>query len=95
MLAFKIALYVLTISSAFFFGFWELKLKRQLTDDFLDQQHENVSDIDSFYEFRRDVRRERILKNLPREVLFKYRVEVGLKVLFAAILIIEVIVLQS
>jgi hypothetical protein len=92
--AFKIALYILTSATALFFAFWEMKLKHQLTDKSLKQQHESVSDIDSFYEFRRDIRRERILKSLPREVLSKLRVVMSLKLLFAAIFIVEVILLQ-
>lgn len=93
MLAFKIALYILTLGSAFFFGFWELKLRRQLTDGSL-EQHENVSDFDSLYDVRKEIRRERLLNRLPREVRFKLRVVVSLKLLFFAILVIEVILLQ-
>lgn len=94
MFAFKTALYILTIASLFSFGLWEWKLKRQLTDEFLEQQHESVSDIDSFYEIRRNFKREHILKSLPREALFKLRVVVSLKFLFFVILIIEVAFLQ-
>jgi len=95
MLVFKIALYILTIAFAFLFAFWERKLEHQLTDELLEQQHENISDLDSFYEIRRDIRRQRILSNLPREALFKLRVVVSLKFLFGAILVLEVIILQG
>jgi hypothetical protein len=94
MLAFKIAIYVLTFAMASFFGFWELKLKRQLTDELLDQQHKNVSDIDSFYELRRDIRRERVLKSLLPEVRFKLRLVMSLKLVFAVALVIAVLILQ-
>ncbi len=93
MVAFKASLYFLTIAGMFFFAFWERKLKHQLTDDLLERR-ENVSDFDSFYGIREDMRRERILKCLPREVLFNLRVVVSLKFLFFVILIAEVIFLQ-
>jgi hypothetical protein len=95
MLPLKIALYVLTLGTAILLEFWERKLKHQLTDDILEKQRENVSDIDSFYGFRRNLRRERILKGLPREALLKLRIIVGLKFLLLAVLAIEVFVLQS
>jgi hypothetical protein len=94
MLAFKVALYILTSTSALFFGFWELKLKRQLTEEALNQQHETVSDIDCFYGFRRDIRRGRILKSLPPEALFKLRMVMSLKIIFAVAFVIAVIILQ-
>jgi hypothetical protein len=95
MLALKTALYTLTIGFAFFFASWELKLRRRLTDDALDQQNENVSDYaDVSYGIRREVRRERIKKSLPAEILFKLRIVASLKFLFVAILIAEVIFLQ-
>jgi hypothetical protein len=96
MLAFKAALYTLTIGSAFFFAFWEWKLRRQLTDEALEQQNESISDYsDVSYGIRREVRRERIMKNLPPEELFKFRVVASLKFIFVAILIAEVIFLQK
>jgi hypothetical protein len=95
MLAFKAALYTLTIGSAFFFAFWEWKLRRQLTDEALKRQSESVSDYsDPSYSVRKEARRERILKSLPPEALFKFKVIASLKFLFAAILIVEVIFLQ-
>lgn len=75
MLAFKSALYILTIATMFFLGFWELRLRRRLTDEALEQQRETVSDYcDTFYGIRREIRRERLLRSLPPEVLFKLRV---------------------
>ena len=44
MLAFKIALYTLTLASAFFFGFWETKLFGKLTDG-AEQEEKNVSEF--------------------------------------------------
>lgn len=95
MLAIKIALCLLTLGIAFFFAFWELRLRRRLTDEALEQQRESVSDhSDVLYDIRRDIRRERILKSLPCDVLFKLRVVVSLKFLFLAILLFEVILLR-
>lgn len=95
MLASKIALYILTIGAAFFFAFWELRLRRQLTDEALEQQRESVSDYaDVSYDVRKAIRRERILKSLPREVLFRLRMVVSLKFLFLAMLMFEVVFLQ-
>lgn len=93
MLAFKAGLCVLTLAAAFFFAFWERKLIHELTDGIVEKQHENVSDIDSFYEFRRDIRRIRILGSLPRKARFKLRIITSLKLLFAAILVVEVLFL--
>ena len=94
MLALKIMLYVLTLAGAFFFAFRERKLTQQLTDEALEKQQENVSDFDSFYGIRRDIRRVRILRNLPREARSRLNVAIGLKVLFAVVFVIEVITLQ-
>jgi len=95
MLAFKVALYVMTIVCAFFFGFWELKLRRRLTDEAMWQQHEGVNDyLDASYDIRKEIRRERVLKSLPPEALFRLRLIASLKFLLIAILVIEVIVLQ-
>jgi hypothetical protein len=96
MLAFKAALYTLTIGSAFFFAFWEWKLRRRLTDEALERHTESVSDYsDALYGIRKETRRHRILKSLPPEALFKLRAVASFKFLFVAILIIEVIFLQS
>jgi hypothetical protein len=93
MFALKAAVYALTIAGALFFAFWELRVRRQLTDERLGN-HESVSDIDSFYESRRDFERERILRSLPPEALFKYRAITTMKFLLAVALVIEVFVLQ-
>jgi hypothetical protein len=93
LLPFKIALYIFTITGAFFFGSWELKLKRQMTEEAL-EQHENVSDLGIVNDLSKRIRRARFLKSLPHEMLFKLRLVVSLKFLFVAIFIIEVIFLQ-
>jgi hypothetical protein len=76
-----------------FFGFWELRLKRQLTDVAMQPTKEGVG-----LEVRSDVsermRREQILKGLPKQSVSKLKTVVMLKFLFVAILIAEVIVLQ-
>ena len=91
MLAFKSALVVLTLAVAMFFGFWELRIKRQMTDDALDRE-ETVSDYsDVSYDMRRDIRRESILRNLPPEPRSRLRVVLSLKLIFVGILIIEVL----
>jgi hypothetical protein len=95
MLVFKAALYIATLASAFFFGGWEFNLRRRLTEEALEQQHESVSDYsDITYGIKSEIRRELILRGLPREELFKMRVLASLKFLFIAILVIEVIFLQ-
>lgn len=95
MLAFKVVLYIVTIGSAFFFAFWEWKLRRRLTDEALAQQSESVSDYsDLSYDIRREMRRERILKSLPPEAMFKLKVIASFKFLFVAVLIVEVFFLQ-
>ena len=92
---FKAVLYVLTIGSVFFFGFWEYRLRRRLTDEALEQQRESVSDYcDLSYEIQKEKRRERILNSLPRESLSKLKLIAGAKFLFFAILIVEIVLLQ-
>src|SRR5258708_19349670 len=96
MLALKIALYIMTIASGFIFAFWELKLKRQLTEDFdnFSERHEGVSNYGILANLSKMIRRERFLESLPRNVLFKYRGVVSLKFLFILIFIAEIVVLQ-
>jgi hypothetical protein len=95
MLTFKIVAYSLTSSCAFLLAFWEMRLRRQLTDRALVQQHENASDYsDLSYGIQKEIRRERILKYLPGEALFKLKLVAGLKFLLVAILIAEVVVFQ-
>jgi hypothetical protein len=90
---FKIALYLLTIGSVFFFAFLEMKFKDQLTGD-APQQYENVSDFGVLSDLSKRLGRERFLRTLPRDMLFRYRAAVTLKFLFVAILVAEVLVLQ-
>ncbi len=94
MLALKAVLYALTAGSAFSFGIWELRLRNQLTDDQLEQKNETPGDSGFFFDLKRQFRRERILAGVTPGARSKYRVVAGLKFLFAAILVIEVIVLQ-
>ena len=95
MLVFKIVLCMSTLATAFLFAFRERKLKHQLTDALLDQQHENVSDFDSLYEIRRDIRRERILRNLPQKAKSKLNVAIALKILFVVAFCMEVLILRK
>jgi len=95
MLGLRIATYALTSASALLFAFWEVRLRRQLTEPALAQQHESVSDYaDLSYDIRQEIRRERVLTNLPPGVKFRLKVIAGLKFLFLAILVVEVIILQ-
>jgi hypothetical protein len=87
MLALKSALYVATIAAMFFFGFWELRIKRELTEE-AELVQENPSNLSVLS------LHERVLRRLPRERLSKYHVIVGLKFLFFVLLVVEVIVLQ-
>jgi hypothetical protein len=93
-LTFKVVLYCATIAAALFFAFWELKLKRQLTDGAL-QPLKSVSDMGISNDLSERMKRERLLRSLPRQMRFKLRMVVGLKFLFVAILIVEVILLQK
>lgn len=94
MLAFKIVLYIITLAATFFFAFRERKLKQQLTDALLDQRNENVSDFYSFYEIRKDFKRERILRNLPHGAKSNLNIAIGLKFLFGVAFCIEILILQ-
>jgi hypothetical protein len=97
MLALRIALYITTLTCAFFFSFWELKLKRQLIDEFIEpsEQPESVSDYGILNDIKKSFRRERNLERLPPEVLSKYKVVRRLRLLFCVIFIAEVLILQS
>ena len=94
MLVFKIVLYIMTLAATFFFAFRERKLKEELTGELLERQHENVSDFDSFYEIRKDIRRERILRDLPKGARSKLNIAIGLKFLFGVVFCIEILLLQ-
>jgi hypothetical protein len=90
----RIVIYSATIAAAFFFGFWELKLKRQLTDrDF--RPSENPGDFGVLNDLSERMQRERILRGLPQQVLRKFRLVASLKFLFFALLVVEVIFLQK
>jgi hypothetical protein len=93
MLIFKVILYLLTIGCAFFFGFLEMKMKRQLTESLL-QDDRRASEMSLLNDVSQRMKRERLLKSLPPEALVPFRRVVILKFLFAAILVIEVLVLQ-
>jgi hypothetical protein len=73
-----------------------MRLKRRLTDEALEQQHESVREYPyTLSTIRDEFRRESILNSLPPQALSKYRVLVILKFLFFTALVIEVIVLQK
>jgi hypothetical protein len=94
MLVFRILIYALTLAAALFFAFWEMKIRRTSTDEILDRQ-ERVSDYaDYSYDIRREIRRERVFRHLPREVIFKLRIVAGLKIVFAVLFVLEVLILQ-
>jgi hypothetical protein len=89
----KVVLYCTTIAVALVFAFWELKLKRQLTDEDF-QPSKNVGDFGILNDLSERMQREHILRGLPQQVRRKFKVVVGFKFLFLALLIIEVFVLQ-
>jgi hypothetical protein len=93
MITLKIPLYLLTLGGVFFFAFREVKIRKGLTDQVLEEP-ENASDIGFTGDISREFARERLLRNLPRERLAKYRTVVALKFLFAIVFIVEVVVLQ-
>jgi hypothetical protein len=90
----KIIIYSITIAAAMFFGFWELRLKHQLTDS-ATQPFERVSDLGVMNDLSERMRREKILGDLPKRALVKFRMIVIFKFLFVAFLIVEVIILQK
>jgi hypothetical protein len=90
----KVVTYCTTIAAAMFFAFWELRLKRQLTDSAI-QPVERVSDLGIMNDLSERMRRERVLRELPKQRLFKFRMVVMFKFLFVAILIAEVLILQK
>lgn len=90
----KFTIYSLTITLAMFFAFWELRLKRQLTDG-VPPTSEVPSELGVMNDLSERMSRERMIGDLPKETLTKLRTIVALKFLFVAILILEVIVLQK
>ena len=89
----KVVTYCATIAAAMLFAFWELRLKRQLTDGAV-RPVERVCDLGVINDLSERMRREQALRDLPKQALFKLRMVVVLKFLLVAILIAEVIVLQ-
>jgi hypothetical protein len=90
----KVVTYCATIAAAMVFAFWELRLKRQLTESAM-QPLEKVSDIGIMDDLSERIRRERVLNGLPKHSQFKLRMVVTFKFLFVTILIVEVIILQK
>ena len=88
----KVVIYGVTILAAMLFGFWELRLKEQLTDSAV-QPSKMVSDFGAINLSER-LKREEILRGLPKETKSKYRKVVMFKFLFVAMLIAEVIIFQ-
>jgi hypothetical protein len=76
-----------------FFGFWELRLKRRLTDSAL-QPPQGVADLGVLGALSERMQRERIMSSLPKEKLRIYRRVMVLKLLCFACLIIEVLLFQ-
>ena len=89
----KFITYFSTIAFAMFFAFWELRLKRQLTDD-ASSLSRSPSELGVMNDLSARMNRERSLESLPKDARAKLRTVVALKFLFVAILIVEVIVLQ-
>ena len=76
-----------------FLGFWELRLKRRLTDSAL-QPPQGVADLGALGALSESMQRERIMSSLPKEKLRTYRRVTVLKLLCFACLVIEVLLLQ-
>jgi hypothetical protein len=89
----KVVTYCATIAAAMFFAFWELRLKRRLTEDSM-QPAERVSDLGVMNDLSRRMRREQVLRNLPKQAIFKLRSVIMFKFLSVAILIAEVLLFQ-
>ena len=83
----KVLTYSITIAAAFFFGFSELKLKRQLTDE-APQLPKGIVDRGIMDDLSERMERERFLRSLPRQRLRRYKSAVALKFLFILLLII-------
>jgi hypothetical protein len=90
----KVATYGATIVIVMFFGFWELRMRRELTDKLLPPP-ERASDLGLLYDFSEQIKRDKTLRSLPKQALFKLRMVGLLKFVFFAILIAEVIILQK
>jgi hypothetical protein len=90
----KVIIYCATIGAGMFFAYWERKLMLQLTDEAV-QPLKYASDLGFLYGLKESLQRHRFLSGLPAQVKFRYRMAVGLKLLFFAILIIEVVMFQK
>ena len=89
----RLIIYSATILAAMFFAFWELRLKRQLTEG-ISSDSGMVSELGFIHDLSKKMECERVLRALPKEKLVKFRRVVALRFLFVALLIIEVIMLQ-
>jgi hypothetical protein len=89
----KVVIYSATIAAFMFFGFWELRIKQQLTDE-APQLPESVVDRGVLDDLTERMKREQYLRSLPKQALVKYRRVVMLKFLFFAILFAEMIYFQ-
>ncbi|HXE07433.1 MAG TPA: hypothetical protein VN612_06035 [Acidobacteriaceae bacterium] len=83
---FKFLLYALTAGGMFFFGFRQMRLRNELTDDVL-RGPGSGQIAESF-------KRQRILDSLPPELLVPCNRAAALKFGFFALLVIEVVLLQ-
>jgi hypothetical protein len=90
---FKAATYLITISGFFYCGYWQLRLKRELTDKYI-PPIKMVSELGIKQSLSEGMMRERILKELPKASVAKFKRVVALKFLFMAMLALEVILLQ-
>ena len=96
MFVLKCIVYSVTIVLAMYFGYWELRLKAQLTDkELTDKEWGGISDPTILGDFAERIRRELVLKTLPKKARAKFNRAVALKFLFLALLVIEVLVLQN
>ena len=94
MLTWKGVTYTVTLALALLCAFWELRMKRQLSDKAIEASgYKNASG--SLNDMSEKIERERLLSTVPKEDLKALRAIVVLKFVFVAVLIVEVIVLQK
>ncbi len=86
----KAGLYLITIMGGFVFGFWEIRIKRELTDSIL-KNDERVSDRGAFSSGKEETKREHLLSTLPRKERSKLRLIIGLKIACVISLAAEVV----
>jgi hypothetical protein len=89
----KIALYILTAGSAFFFAFWERKIKRDLTNS-ASERPTAISDIGVLDDLAKEINRERFIANLPKATKRKLNAVIALKLAASGLLVLEVFLLQ-